>query len=164
MWIVGAGCNRLGNFMAIKRIHATSLSGDSLPDDFYIAFVDSLLVDIDALFFSCLVVTLIELVAAYAAKSAILWGFAAVQLLICAVREYFMGIHSRKRPSPNAEAARKQEVIYAIGAVSSLAALSLWTLLAFYVTENGFARLIGVTLTIAYAFGMLTVVSRPTEE
>jgi diguanylate cyclase (GGDEF)-like protein len=131
-------------------------SGDELPDDFYIAFVDGLLVDVDALFLSCLATTLIQLVAAFAAKSAILWGCAAAQLLICAVREYFMGLHFQKRPSENIEVARKQEVIYTIGAISSLAALSLWTLVAFYVTENGFTRLIGVTLTIGYAFGMLT--------
>ncbi|MGD0643126.1 MAG: EAL domain-containing protein [Roseiarcus sp.] len=46
--------------------------------------------------------------------------------------------------------------MFAIGAVSSLAALSLWTLAAFWVTDNGFVWLLGATMTIAYVFGMLT--------
>jgi diguanylate cyclase (GGDEF)-like protein len=142
--------------MTRPRIRAISVSGDELPDDFYIAFVDSLVVDSAALFFSCLVATAMQLVAAFAAKSAILWDCSAAQLLICAVRLYFMGLHSNNRPSANIEIARKQEIIYAIGALTTLTALSLWTLVAFYVTDDGFTRLMGINLTIAYAFGMLT--------
>jgi diguanylate cyclase (GGDEF)-like protein len=122
----------------------------------YIGFVDDLLVDIDALFFSCLVVTLVEIVAAIAARSAILWDGAAVQMFVCAVRLYFMDLHARKRPSPNVEAARKQETIYAIGTVSTIAALSLWTLIAFCVTDNSFTRFLAHITTIAYTFGVLT--------
>ena len=142
--------------MRISLIPAVFASGDELPDELYIAFVDNLLVDVDALFLSCLVVTAAQLVAAFAAKSGVLWDCAALSLFVCAARLWFMGLHARNRPSADVHAARKRELTYAIGAVASLSALSVWTLLAFCVTQDGFARLIGATMTIAYAFGMLT--------
>jgi diguanylate cyclase (GGDEF)-like protein len=142
--------------MALTRVPSATRSDGSLPDDLYIAFVDDLLVDVDALFFSSLVVTIAQLVAAYAAQSAILWLCATLSLIVCAFRLWFMGMHARQRPSANVAAARRQERIYAIGAVASLTALSFWTFLAFYASQDSFARLIGTTMTIAYAFGMLT--------
>ena len=131
-------------------------SGSELPDEMYVAFVDSLLVDVAALFVSCLVVTIIELIVAYEARSWILWDAAAAQMVVCAVRLYFMGLHARQRPSPSVEAARRQETIYAFGALGTVAALSLWTLAVFSVTDSSLARFLSVSTTIAYASGMLT--------
>lgn len=142
--------------MTLARLPAAASSDGQLPDDLYIAFVDDLLVDVQALFFSSLVVTVAQLVAAGAARNSILWAFASSSLIVCAIRLLFMGLHARNRPSPNVHAARHRELTYAIGAISSLAAISFWTFLAFWLTQDGFARLIGSTLTIAYAFGMLT--------
>ena len=142
--------------MTLPGPSQTASSEGDLPDELYIGFVDSLLVDVSALFFSCLVAAVAELVAAYAAKNPILWGGAATQLLICAIRLYFMGLHARKRPSPSVEAARRQETIYAFGAVSTIAALSVWTFVAFCVTDNGFTLFLAQITTIAYTFGMLT--------
>ena len=131
-------------------------SGSELPEEMYVAFVDSLLVDVAALFVSCLVVTIIELVVAYEARSSILWDAAAAQMVVCAARLYFMGLHARQRPSPSVEAARRQETIYALGALGTVAALSLWTLTVFWVTVSSLARFLSVSTTIAYASGMLT--------
>ena len=131
-------------------------SGSELPEEMYVAFVDSLLVDVAALFVSCLVVTIIELVVAYEARSSILWDAAAAQMVVCAARLYFMGLHARQRPSPSVEAARRQETIYALGALGTVAALSLWTLTVFWVTDSSLARFLSVSTTIAYASGMLT--------
>ena len=142
--------------MEFKRVRSSSRSVGRLPDDLYIAFVDDLLVDVDALFFSCLVVTIAQLVAAYAARSEVLWLCSTLSIVVCAFRLWFMGMHARQRPSVNIQAAAKQERIYAIGAVASLTALSFWTFLAFYASQDSFARLIGTTMTVAYAFGMLT--------
>jgi diguanylate cyclase (GGDEF)-like protein len=91
-----------------------------------------------------------------AARSAILCDGAALQLFVCAIRLYFMGLHSRKRPITNVEAARKQEAIYAFGVFATISSLSLWTLVAFCVTDNGFTRFLAVATTIAYTFGTLT--------
>jgi diguanylate cyclase (GGDEF)-like protein len=142
--------------MTLPGPSQTASSEGDLPDELYIGFVDSLLVDVSALFFSCLVAAIAELVAAYAAKNPILWGCAATQLFICAIRLYFMGLHARKRPSPSVEAAQRQETIYAFGAVSTIAALSIWTFVAFCVTDNGFTLFLAQITTIAYTFGMLT--------
>jgi diguanylate cyclase (GGDEF)-like protein len=142
--------------MTLLRVQANSAPGGELPDDLYIGFVDSLLVDVAAVFFAALVVTIIEVVAAAAAGSEILWVCSALQLFICAIRLYFMDLHARNRPGANVEAAHRQERLFAIGAISSLAAVSLWTLLAFCVTDNGFTRFSAATMTIAFAFGMST--------
>ena len=68
----------------------------------------------------------------------------------------FHGPYARNRPGANVEAAHRQERLFAFGAISSLAAVSLWTLLAFCVTDNGFTRFFAATMTIAFAFGMST--------
>jgi diguanylate cyclase (GGDEF)-like protein len=47
-------------------------------------------------------------------------------------------------------------VTFAAGACASLAAMSLWTLLSYWVTNDSFTQFLGATMTIAYAFGMLT--------
>jgi diguanylate cyclase (GGDEF)-like protein len=129
---------------------------DNLPDDLYIGFVDGLLGDVRPVFFASLSATIIAMVGAVAAHSAFLVDCAALQLFVCAIRLYFMGLHARHIPSASVEIACKQEKVFAIGAVSSLAAISTWTLVAFCVTENNFTRLLGATMTISYAFGMLT--------
>ena len=129
---------------------------EKLPDELYINFVDGFLVDAKAAFYSALSVTFIEIVGAIAAKSTILLAAAPLQLVVCVIRLYLMDIHERKRPILKVEIARKQELMFAVGVISSLAALSLWTLLAFCVSESGFTRLLGVTMTIAYAFAILT--------
>ena len=49
-----------------------------------------------------------------------------------------------------------REQIFSTGAVVSLTALSSWTLLAFCVTDNNFAHFIGVSMTIAYAFSLMS--------
>jgi diguanylate cyclase (GGDEF)-like protein len=142
--------------MTLAQIRAASLPGDKLPEQLYIGFVDSLLVDSTAVFFTALSVTGTEIFGAFAAKSLFLCELAVLQLIIFAIRLYFMGLHSRKLPSANIEVARKRECIFAIGVVSSMAALSLWTLAAFWVTESWFTRFLGATMTIAFAFSTLT--------
>ena len=64
--------------------------------------------------------------------------------------------HARDLPSANIHLARQRELTFAVGAISSIAALSLWTLAAFWVTELWFTRFLGATMTLAFAFGMLT--------
>ncbi len=153
---MGASHERFGNFMTLTRKRASSVPGDKLPEQLYIGFVDNLLVDSTAVFFSGLSVTITEMIGAVPARSRFLSSLSAVQLVVCAIRLYFMGLHARKLPSANIGIARKRELIFAVGAVSSLAALSLWTLAAFWVTELWFTRFLGATMTIAFAFSMLT--------
>ncbi len=130
--------------------------GDSLPDELYISFVDGLLIDAKSVFLSALAVTVIEIVGAISAGSLLLAGLSASQLIVAAGRLYFMNLHAQHLPSRTVEIARREERRFAIGAISSLTALSLWTLVAFWVTPVGFPCLLGTTMTIAYAFGMQT--------
>jgi diguanylate cyclase (GGDEF)-like protein len=142
--------------MTPTRNRADSVPGDELPEHLYIGFVDSLLIDSKAVFFSSLAVTLTEIVGAVAAGSLLLCYLSAAQLIVGVVRLYFMEVHARDLPSANIQLARQRELIFAVGAISSIAALSLWTLAAFWVTELWFTRFLGATMTLAFAFGMLT--------
>jgi diguanylate cyclase (GGDEF)-like protein len=142
--------------MTPTRNPADSVPGDELPEHLYIGFVDSLLIDSKAVFFSSLAVTLTEIVGAVAAGSLLLCYLSTAQLVVCVIRLYFMGLHARDLPSANIHLARQRELTFAVGAVSSIAALSLWTLAAFWVSELWFTRFLGATMTLAFAFGMLT--------
>jgi diguanylate cyclase (GGDEF)-like protein len=130
---------------------------DELPDEIYIGFVDGLLTDIvPVVLLSAVAVTCGELAAAVAAKNLILAVTAPAQLLIAAVRLQFAKRHARNIPSSTVAIARIREQIFSAGAVVSLTALSSWTLLAFCVTDNSFAHFIGVSMTIAYAFSLMS--------
>ena len=129
---------------------------NQLPDELYIGFVDGLLVDAAPVFAAALAATSMEIVAAIAAKSTILLGASAAQPAIAAVRLFCLHQHATHLPSATVKIARRREVIFAIGASASLAAMSLWTLLAYWVTNDSFTQFLSATMTIAYAFGMLT--------
>ncbi|MGB7975692.1 MAG: EAL domain-containing protein [Roseiarcus sp.] len=129
---------------------------DQLPDELYIGFVDGLLVDAAPVFAAALAATSMEIVAAIAAKSMILLGASAAQPAIAAVRLFCLHQHATHLPSPTVKIARRREVTFAAGACASLAAMSLWTLLSYWVTNDSFTQFLSATMTIAYAFGMLT--------
>jgi diguanylate cyclase (GGDEF)-like protein len=126
------------------------------PDELYIGFVDSLLVEVRSLFLACTAGVAAALVAAIASGSIALWGCAGLMLVVSLVRMHFQLVHARNRPSPNVEAARKRETIFVTGATAHMALLSTWTLVAFAVTDEGFVRFLAATVTVPYAFGMWT--------
>ena len=134
-----------------------SPSAGELPDAIYIGFVDGLLTDVvPVVLLSAVAVTVGEIASAMAAKSLILAMTAPAQLLIAAVRLQFARQHARNVPSPTVEIARMRERIFSTGALVSLTALSSWTLLSFCVTDNNFAHFTGVSMTIAYAFSLMS--------
>jgi diguanylate cyclase (GGDEF)-like protein/PAS domain S-box-containing protein len=122
----------------------------------YIAFVDSLLVEINGLILSIAAATAGAVVAALAAHSVSLWICAGLMPLGGAVRLHFMKIHARNRPSASIDIARRRATGFVIGAVAYMALLAVWTFVAFWVADDGFTRFIAVTLTLTYAFGMWT--------
>jgi diguanylate cyclase (GGDEF)-like protein/PAS domain S-box-containing protein len=143
--------------MASAPLTNTTAPAGDLPDEIYIAFVDGFVTDLmPAVLLAAVAVTCGEIAAAIAAERPILLYAAPVQLLIASVRLYLARRHAKNLPSPTVEVARKQERIFSRGALASLAGLSLWTLLAFWVTDNSFAQFIGVSMTIAYAFSLMS--------
>jgi diguanylate cyclase (GGDEF)-like protein len=143
--------------MGEARRSDPSASTGELPDAIYIGFVDGLLVDVvPVVLLSAVAVAVGELASAIAAKSLILAITAPAQLLIAAVRLHLARQHARSVPSPTVEIARMRERIFSAGALVSLTALSSWTLLAFCVTDNNFAHFTGVSMTIAYAFSLMS--------
>ena len=141
---------RAGRFGAISSLE------NRLPDALYIAFVDSLLVEIKALILSMAAVTAVGIVTAIAAQSVSLWACTALLLLVNLIRLRFMMLHGRNRPSPDVAAARYRETIFIIGAVVYMGLLATWTFVAFWVTDDAFPRVLISITTISYAFGMLT--------
>ena len=143
--------------MADSRWSDPSAPAGDLPDEIYIAFVDDLVTGAAApLALSTAAVMGGEIAAGVVAGQPILAYAATSQLLIAAIRFYFVKRHEKSSPSCTVEIARRHERIFSLGALASLAGLSLWTLLAFCVTTNSFAQFIGVTMTIAYAFNLMT--------
>ena len=129
---------------------------EELPGPLYIGFVDSLLVEVRSLFLACAASVAAAIVAAVASRSIGLWACAGLMLLLSLVRMHFQLLHANNRPSPNIEIARTREQIFVAGATAHIALLSIWTLVAFMETDEGFVRFLGATMTLAFAFGMLT--------
>jgi diguanylate cyclase (GGDEF)-like protein/PAS domain S-box-containing protein len=142
--------------MRVGRFGAVSSPENRLPDALYIAFVDSLLVEIQALILSMAAVTAVGIVTAIAAHSVGLWACTALLLLVNLIRLRFMMLHGRSRPSRDVAAARYRETIFIIGAVVYMGLLATWTFVAFWVTDDAFPRVLISITTISYAFGMLT--------
>jgi diguanylate cyclase (GGDEF)-like protein len=142
--------------MRSERIGPVSGLESKMPDVLYIGFVDSLLVEIKGLILSGVAVGAAGIVAAIAANSPALWLCTALMLLVTAARLYFMRLHARNRPSANIAIARRWETIFLVGAVVYMSLLGVWTLVAFWVTDDAFARFLTATIAICYAFGMWT--------
>jgi len=142
--------------MAPERIHNDSPPRAKIPDAMYIGFVDSHLVDVRALVLASIAAVAAQCVVATANHSVWLWGCAAAMALVSAMRIYFMAEHARSRPSVDMAMARKREIIYAFGVVAYVVTLSLWALVAFIVTDDGFTRFFTATFAICYAMGMWT--------
>ena len=142
--------------MALTRVPSATRSDGSLPDDLYIAFVDDLLVDVDALFFSSLVVTIAQLVAAYAAQSAILGSAPRCRSSSARSASGSWGCMPSKGRAPTStprenRSKSMRSAQWPASRRSRFGPFSLSTR-----SQDSFARLIGTTMTIAYAFGMLT--------
>jgi predicted signal transduction protein with EAL and GGDEF domain len=143
--------------MADARQSDPSAPTGELPDEIYIGFVDDLVSGVAVpLALSTAAVMGGEIAAGLAAGQPILAYAATSQLLIAAVRFWFVKRHEKSLPSSTVEIARRHERNFSLGSLASLAGLSLWTLLAFCVTANSFAQFIGVTMTIAYAFSLMS--------
>jgi len=137
------------------RSDVPPLAGE-LPDELYIEFVDGLLSDAAPILLSALTATFVEIVTAFASGSTLLLATSAVQPAIAAIRLFYLHRLAKRAPSRTVEIARRHEAAFAIGACASLAAISIWTLLSFCVTRDGFTQFCAATVTIAYAFGMLS--------
>ena len=126
-----------------------------LADELYIGSVDEMLVEVKWLLTYGAAITLTGAIVAIETRSAALWVYAGLILLSTLVRLAIMRWHAKNKPSKSLAIARKHEQAYALGVVSFMAVLSTWTLTAFWVTDDAFARLLTFSATVAYTFGML---------
>src|SRR5271165_2307219 len=127
-----------------------------IPDEVYIGFVDSLLVENTSLALACTTTVAAGIIAAMAARSVSLWICACLMLVVSLIRLYFGKIHENDRPSSDIRLARKREAIFVCGAIVHMGLLSVWTLVAFAVTDDSFTRFLTAITTVPYAFGMWT--------
>ncbi len=146
--------------MASTTRSGASAPAGELPDELYIGFVDGLLADAAPVFVAALAATSIEIVAAIASRSMLLLAASAAQPAIAAVRLFYLHRHAKQLPSATVKIARRHEMSFAIGACASLAAMALWTFLAFCVTRDSFTQFLGATMTVAYAFGCSLAATR----
>jgi diguanylate cyclase (GGDEF)-like protein len=91
------------------------------------------------------------------------WKTGEISLLYCALavviiagaRGLLMRAYVRARPSvTTAQAARRWERRYSIGASASLALFSIWCFIAFAWTNDPFAQLVSFSMSLAYAAGI----------
>jgi diguanylate cyclase (GGDEF)-like protein/PAS domain S-box-containing protein len=142
--------------MRAERSGAISDLENKMPDALYIGFVDSLLIETKGLILTGVAATVAGIIAAIASHSVSLWIFAALMLVVSGVRLLFMTLHARNRPSANIAVARRRETIFVAGAIAYMGLLAMWTLVAFWVTDDGFTRFLSATITTGYAFGIWT--------
>jgi diguanylate cyclase (GGDEF)-like protein/PAS domain S-box-containing protein len=142
--------------MRAERSGAISDLENKMPDALYIGFVDSLLIETKGLILTGVAATVAGIIAAVASHSVSLWIFAALMLVVSGVRLLFMTLHARNRPSANIAVARRRETIFVAGAIAYMGLLAMWTLVAFWVTDDGFTRFLTATITTGYAFGIWT--------
>ncbi len=142
--------------MASRPASAEPQAGVNIPDDMYIGFVDTHLVDVPALVFASLVIVAAQVVAALATNNGWLWACVAGMVVIGAGRVALMVDHARHRPSGSLQAARRREFAYLLGVIAYLLALGVWAFAALVVTDDGFTRLFAVTMAMCYALGMWT--------
>lgn len=139
---------------AQRSDHSTPTN--ELPDELYIGFVDGLLADVAPVFLSAITATSVQIVNAIASGNKLLLAASAAQPAIAAIRLFHLHHLAKQAPSRTLETARRHEAVYAIGSCASLAQISLWTLLSFCVTREAFTQFLSATMTIAFAFGMLS--------
>lgn len=140
------------------RAGAAAIAPDqrqSLADARYIGFVDELLVEPKWLIIYGAAATLTGILAAIAARKPVLWFYAGLIFITLLARLAIMICHARGRPSADYQTAKKYETAYAWGVVSFMGVLSTWTFVAFWTTDDAFTRLLTLSATISYAFGML---------
>jgi diguanylate cyclase (GGDEF)-like protein len=142
--------------MADTRRSTPTAPADELPDELYVGFVDGLLADAAPVLLAALTATSVQIVNAIACGSTLLLAASAAQPAIAAIRLVHLHHLAKQATSRTRETARRHEAVYAIGSCASLAQISLWTLLSFCVTREPFTQFLGATMTIAYAFGMLS--------
>ena len=97
-----------------------------------------------------------EIAAGVVARQPILAYAAASQLLIAAVRFYFVKRHAKSLPSATVEIARKHERNFSLGALASLVGPFAVDPARVLRDHNSFAQFIGVSMTIAYAFSLMS--------
>ena len=140
------------------RPEAAAIAPDLKPtvaEARYIGFVDELLVETKWLIVYGGAATLTGIIAAVAAGKAALWIYAGLIPLTILVRLPIMLCSRQSKTQCKLSCCPKFETAYAWGVVSFMAVLSTWTFVAFLVTDDAFTRLLALTTTISYAFGML---------
>ena len=142
--------------MRSRLASGNGASGNKIPDELYIGFIDSLLIDVSGLLLAGSAMILAGVISALASHSVSLWACTAGIGLVLLLRLGFMVSHARNLPSATIQDARRRETRFLVGAVLFMLALSVWTFVAFLVTDDAFTRFFTAAITIPYAFGMWT--------
>src|SRR5271165_3871489 len=113
--------------MKSKLASVSDVSGNKIPDELYIGFIDSLLIDVRGLVLAGSAMILAGAISAIASRSVSLWACTAVIGLVLLLRLFFMVSHARDLPSVTIQDARRRETSFLVGAVLFMLALSVWT-------------------------------------
>ncbi len=129
-------------------------SETAVPLDIYASLVDALYELRQSLLIGALAVSLAALLTAWKNSNLVLLGFAIAVAGVAVLRFVDMAVYFRRRPDlATAEAFRRWELRYEVGAAVHAVLLGGWSFATFYVTEDPFSRLFAFGVTLAYMVG-----------
>jgi diguanylate cyclase (GGDEF)-like protein len=139
----------------LQRNSATENSSE-LPTDLYIELVNALFKGGATLAVGAAATFSAVLTGAWVAHSALLLGFSILLPIISALRLWDIVVHERAQPSNDIATARRWKHRYILGSTAYMVALGLCALAMFWVSEDGFVRIVAFSGTLVNAVGIAT--------
>jgi diguanylate cyclase (GGDEF)-like protein len=126
-----------------------------VPFDIYVSLVDALYGDRKSLFIGSLAASLAVLLSAVKTENWILLGFALAIAGVAYARSIEMGRYQKVKATVNtAEAMRRWEIRYVVGATTYVALLGIWSFASFLITDDPFVQILSFSVTLAYMIGV----------
>src|ERR1700691_3513235 len=134
-------------FRSSLKFKSSSRGAGGIPDDLYVELVNALFKDGWSLAMGCVATSAAALVTAVVTSSLVLYGFSISLPVIAAMRLWLMVAHARGKRDDNIAIVSRWKWRYVVGGSAYIAALGLWTLAVFAITEDGFVRILAFSTT-----------------
>jgi diguanylate cyclase (GGDEF)-like protein len=143
-------------FRSSLEFKSSSRGAGGIPDDLYVELVNALFKDGWSLAMGCVATSAAALVTAVVTSSLVLYGFSISLPVIAAMRLWLMVAHARGKRDDNIAIVSRWKWRYVVGGSAYIAALGLWTLAVFAITEDGFVRILAFSTTLSHYLGIAT--------
>jgi diguanylate cyclase (GGDEF)-like protein len=139
----------------MQSVPKASSTPYQFPPDVYASLVDALYLDGRSFFIGVTAAVLTTLISAVWTGEYVLFGFAAAITLVGVIRSVDMRRYANSLgPGRSMATVRRWEMRYTVGAVTHVALLGAYCFACFWLTEDGFVRLLSFALVLAYVVGI----------